>query len=37
MVGRSGPGDAPAYLAEVERLLLLEMWARPLLPEGDGS
>lgn len=26
-----------AYLAEVERLLLLEMWPRPLLPEGDGS
>lgn len=25
------------YLAEVERLLLLEVWPRPLLPVGDGS
>lgn len=32
-----GPGRHPAYLAEIQRLLLLEMRAWPLLPVGDGS
>lgn len=30
-------GDVLLSLAEVERLLLLEVWPRPLLPVGDGS
>lgn len=30
-------GDVLLSLAEVERLLLLEMWSWPLLPVGDGS
>lgn len=30
-------GDVLLSLAEIERLLLLEMWSWPLLPVGNGS
>lgn len=33
----AGTGSGGTHLAEIERLLLLEVWARPLLPVGDGS
>ena len=37
LVGGGGGRGMCAYLAEIERLLLLEVWSWPLLPVGNCS